>query len=300
MDTASQVELYSNGQRLNAGGTLLDDLLPTTSPTVLHERLKRDGYLLIRGFFDRDEVLSARTEIADQLMQDGLLDENCDPLDCIAKVGIRQAFRPDIAKDSPNLQRLLYGPHMMDFMSRFLEGEARHYDFTWLRTVPPGQGTAPHCDIVYMGRGTSNLYTAWVPIGDVSYRAGGLIVLESSNHDRERLNGYCEMDVDTQCENHDGKSQPNAHAFPGFGALTFDPNEIATRLNRRWLVSEYRAGDLLLFTMFTIHASLDNQSEQIRISSDSRYQLRSEACDERWIGENPPAHGGKMIRTMIC
>jgi hypothetical protein len=59
-------------------------------------------------------------------------------------------------------------------------------------------------------------------------------------------------------------------------------------------------GDLLTFSVFIVHASLDNASTQIRLSSDSRYQLASEALDERWVGENPPAHGGKMIRNVIC
>jgi hypothetical protein len=45
--------------------------------------------------------------------------------------------------------------------------------------------------------------------------------------------------------------------------------------------------------MVTLHCSLDNQSpvNRIRLSSDSRYQLASEPADERWIGEEPIAHG---------
>jgi hypothetical protein len=52
--------------------------------------------------------------------------------------------------------------------------------------------------------------------------------------------------------------------------------------------------------MFTVHASLDNHSNQIRISSDTRYQLASEPVDERWIGENPIAHGLAAKRGKIC
>ena len=262
--------------------------------------MARDGYLLLKGFFARDEVMNVRRDIADELLREGLLDESEPLLDCVAKPNVRLAFRPDIAKHCGSLQALLYGEQMMSFMSAFLGETATHFDYTWLRTVAPGVGTSPHCDIVYMGRGTQNLYTAWVPIGDVTYKTGGLIVLESSHLDRAKLGGYCDMDVDTACTNKEGKSQPNANDFPGFGALSFEPNEISTRLNRRWLVSEYSAGDLLLFSVFTVHASLDNHSNEIRISSDSRYQLAAEPIDERWIGENPPAHGGKMIREMIC
>jgi hypothetical protein len=52
--------------------------------------------------------------------------------------------------------------------------------------------------------------------------------------------------------------------------------------------------------MFTLHASLDNQTERVRLSTDSRYQLASEAVDERWIGEKPLAHGPEAKVGMIC
>jgi hypothetical protein len=51
----------------------------------------------------------------------------------------------------------------MNFYSRVLGGEVRHYDHTWIRAVSPGRGTAPHCDLVYMGRGTHDVCTAWIP-----------------------------------------------------------------------------------------------------------------------------------------
>jgi len=68
----------------------------------------------------------------------------------------------------------------------------------------------------------------------------------------------------------------------------------------RWLTSQYRAGDLLVFSMYTVHASLDNHSDRIRLSSDTRYQLASEPIDERWIGEAPSAHGRASKRGRIC
>ncbi len=58
-------------------------------------------------------------------------------------------------------------------------------------------------------------------------------------------------------------------------------------------------GDVLIFSAFTVHGSLDNGSNQIRLSADSRYQRASEMADERWIGEHPPGHGTRE-RDMIC
>lgn len=52
--------------------------------------------------------------------------------------------------------------------------------------------------------------------------------------------------------------------------------------------------------MFTLHASLDNRTNRVRLSTDSRYQLANEAVDERWVGENPIAHGPDAKIAMIC
>jgi hypothetical protein len=68
------------------------------------------------------------------------------------------------------------------------------------------------------------------------------------------------------------------------GWYSKDPVEVQERFGGRWLTTEFQAGDLLVFTMFTLHCSLDNQSRRIRLSTDSRYQLASEPVDERWIG----------------
>ena len=63
---------------------------------------------------------------------------------------------------------------------------------------------------------------------------------------------------------------------------------------------EIKPGDLLTFKMTVVHASLDNQTDRIRISSDTRYQRASQPADERWIGWNPAAHGPRAKRGRIC
>jgi ectoine hydroxylase-related dioxygenase (phytanoyl-CoA dioxygenase family) len=77
-------------------------------------------------------------------------------------------------------------------------------------------------------------------------------------------------------------------------------NKLRRSLGGRWLTAEFSAGDVLLFDVFTIHASIDNHSDRIRLSTDTRYQRASQPVDERWIGENPPAHGAAGKRGRIC
>ena len=94
--------------------------------------------------------------------------------------------------------------------------------------------------------------------------------------------------------------QPRRHADDGqaaaSAALTFNPVRLRERLGGRWLTADFRAGDLLTFSMYTVHCSLDNHSDQIRLSSDTRYQLASEPVDERWVGEQPIGHGDAARR----
>ena len=154
-----------------------------------------------------------------------------------------------------------------------------------------------------MGRGTTNLFTAWTPLGDIPHEIGGLLVLENS-HKYDRLREtYGRKDADEYCTNRleVPPSGPGGgkNIGPG-GALTFDPVRLRQRLGGRWLTADFRAGDLLTFSMFTVHCSLDNHSDQMRLSSDTRYQLSSEPADERWVGENPIGHSQAAKRGKVC
>ena len=154
-----------------------------------------------------------------------------------------------------------------------------------------------------MNRGTSQLFTSWTPIGDVSREMGGLMVLEKSHQHQKLREGYSSKDVDAFCENRVGagftKMGGGGNIRDG-GMLSYQPRKLRERLGGRWLTNEFQMGDLLVFSVFTVHASLDNHSDKIRLSSDSRYQRASEPADERWIGANPIGHGPNAKKAMIC
>lgn len=284
-----------------AFGWLRDSNDALDDTAELRRRMELDGYLFLPGFLDRDEVAVVRGEIAAQFEAEGILDPACPVGEMVMREGLEMYFRPDISNGNTRLQSVIYSARMMEFYSRLLGEPAMHYDFTWFRAVGPGQGTHPHCDVVYMGRGAREVYTAWVPFGDVPLNVGGLVVLEGSHRNADLAEGYHQMDVDTACVNGSRESELNHAGFDGFGALDESVPKVRAKYEQRLLTSpEYRMGDLLTFSIYTVHGALDNQTQRIRISSDSRYQRASEPADERWIGENPPAHGGKMIRELIC
>jgi hypothetical protein len=276
----------------------LEDRSPLLGDAAaLRAAMDEHGHLLIRGLLDPADVLAARAAVCAMLERDGHLEPGTDPLRAVARKGCGIKFKPEYANGNAAVERLLYTGAMVDFFADFFGGGVAHYDFTWLRAVSPGHGTPSHCDVVYMGRGdTRTLYTVWTPLGDVGFDLGGLMVLPGTHrHDRLR-NTYGKYDVDTFCEN-----KPGVDGWKRGGALADNPNQVRRSLGiERWLTTEFRAGDVLVFNMFTVHASLDNPSDRIRLSTDSRYQLAGTRMDERWIGPNPIGHGAAGKRGRIC
>lgn len=262
---------------------------------ALRERMRQDGYLFLPGYLSRADVTEARTVITDRLADEGLLDPAYPSGQAVACPGADLMFRPDLAADNPPLDQVLYAGPMLDFYARFFGEAVRHYDFTWLRAAAPGKNSSAHCDIVYMGRGTFDVLTAWTPLGDIAMHEGVLTVLEGSHWKRPALEDYLRRDVDTYCTN-----ASTAESATWDGILDHDLSAIQERLGGRWLSADFRMGDLLTFTMGTVHASLDNLSPLVRLSSDSRYQRASEPADERWIGEEPIGHSHAAKRGRVC
>ena len=308
--TIALPQLYSYGHPLDMtddkAGLLRDSSDAADDFNELRRRHVEDGYLYMKGYLDRDEVLAARGSLTERLAAEGVLDTTRPHLDGYAAPGGGYAFKPEVTKNNPAVQNLLYGGRLAEFYRKFFAEEIRHYDFTWLRAIGPGKGTNPHCDLPYMGRGTHRHMTCWVPYGDISFDLGGLVVLEGSHKRMDLLEKYVYRDVDAFCEN---KPNEVANALGGAktfgwtfsGTLSHNPPMVRNKFGGRWLTTEYEAGDFLTFGMFQVHASLDNRTEnRLRISSDTRYQRASEPIDERWVGANPPAHGPNGKRNLIC
>lgn len=272
-------------------------------PAALRDRMQSNGYLYLPGLVRTEEVIEARRVITERLQTGGFLDSEHPTLEAVAKPGTNLSFLPEVAKDNPALDKVLYAGPMMDFFAEFLGGPVLHYDFTWFRAVAPGRGAPPHADSPFMGRGTHRLYTAWTPIGDVDFEQGGLMILENSPAHSQRLHAYLNKDVDSYCTNglHAAEIASGQRWWGAFdGSLSKDPVALRRKFGGRWLTSEFSAGDVLVFSVYTIHASLDNHSRRIRLSSDSRYQLATEPADQRWVGREPVGHGVAGKRGRIC
>jgi hypothetical protein len=281
-----------------------DDVVEDRSE--LHRRMRADGYLFLPGILDREEVLTAHRAVVERLAEAEILDESYPIEEGIVRADAQLSFMPALARDNAALDRVLYSGSMMAFYESFLGGAVRHFDYTWFRAKTPGTSTAtqPHYDIVFMGRGTRDLYTSWTPLHDVPYEMGGLVVLEGS-HKLPLRQSYGQTDVDRYCENEGDAKSIVSRAQEEQRELTSEE-----RQSVHWnstghysgdaIEARRELGDLLVFGMFTMHGSSDNHTDRIRLSSDSRYQLASEPVDERWIGDDPPMHGIRAKQGMIC
>jgi len=284
-------------------GEMRDSMDALDEAETLRERMREDGYLYLPGYLDRTEVLAARAVMLERLAEAGWLDLDYPMMDAVVSEDAKHGPRPDLVQANEPLQRLLYSGRMIEFYTRFLGGEVAHFDFTWTRAMGPHGATPPHCDIVYMGRGTTNLYTSWTPLGDVPYEIGGLMILEKSHRIERLRNGYGSKDADEYCTNR-RESAPEGDGGGGNisagGWLSKNPVKLRDNLGGRWVTTEFRAGDLLVFSVYTVHASLDNHSNRVRLSSDSRYQLASDPIDERWMGDDPLGRRMAYKRGRIC
>jgi hypothetical protein len=299
------------------------------SPDALRARLDEDGYLYIRDFFPPDLILKARLSVLAKLREDNAA--SFDPTQPLAdgivardqrdafrlntkptfrKAGgerrdpdERGAFRPDVAAADPHIRRVIFGPEIAGFYAKLFGEPVRHFDYIWLRLMGPGLGTPCHCDTVYMGRGSRDLLTCWIPYGEVPLDVGGLMILEGSHRLTDRLGRYLSKDVDSYCVNREAERQKVAieGGWSHRGWLSDRPDLLPEKLGGRWLTAErWGVGDFITFKMTTVHGSLDNRSDRLRISTDTRWQPAAHPIDDRWIGENPPGHSLAGKRGRVC
>jgi len=279
----------------SAFGELRDSTSALGDSAELERRLDDDGYLWIRSLLDLEWVLDARRQVVEWLAAQGNLDAGRPIMDAYAAPNATTAFTAE-ERRFPLVRRLLHTGRLIEFYAKLLGGEIRALDYIWMRLMSPGQASGPHCDIVYMNRGTTKLYTSWVPLGAVPRESGPLIVMERSHRLTDLRDGYGRMDID-EGRNWTKLRFRHGRLFRG-GDYSRNPRAVQRQFGLRWLTADFAAGDVVMLSVYTLHGSLDNLSDRIRLSVDGRYQLASEAADERWVGEHPAGHSEGQSRML--
>ena len=265
-----------NGKELIFGETIFhlrdsNDIFDDSA--ALQDRMAKDGYLLIRDFYDRRTVLETRREILGFMDNESMLKLGTSIEDGVIGSDNRGiSFPHEVVQQFPRFLSLVNSQQIMMLFERFLGGSILSLDHKWLRATPSGQNTSAHCDIVYMGAGTKNLYTVWTAWGDVSLDMGSLAVCLGSHKHQKLINTY-------------GVSDAHQDLLEGW--FSRDAYEVVETLGIKWASTEFGAGDIIIFGMYLMHGSLDNNSEFYRVSSDNRYQLALEPVDWRHMGSTP-------------
>lgn len=273
---------------MEMGGPLLTELRSSNDirhdMEAIRERMKEDGYILIRGFHDREKVLRARQQVLEKIQAMGKLEPGTELDEAIIAQGQKGIMFGGTNTDLPAYLDVVNAPECMEFFEQFLGGTPRTLDYKWLRAVPTGGFTGAHYDVVYMGRGTKNLYTLWTPFGDTPMEMGTLAILLGSQNFNKVRETYGQMDVDRD------------HID---GWFSKDPMELVEKFGGQWATTNFEAGDAIFFGMFLMHSSTENTTNRYRISCDTRYQLAAEPIDDRWIGDKPKGHTSKNPEQRI-
>lgn len=258
---------------------------------ALQQRIAEDGYLLLRGLIDRAKVQKARQTIMEHMAAQAALTPDTPLLEGVMPKGgrsVQMMGRKGIAHHD-DVRAVLESDELYTFFATYFGEPALTFTYKWLRAVGNEQYTGAHYDYVYMGQGSPQLHTVWIPFGDVEIEQGTLAMCVGSNRlpAFEKLKQtYGRMDVD--------RDQTE-------GWFTKDPMEIVERFGGQWATTNYRAGDVILFGMHTMHASTTNLTNRFRLSCDVRFQPASEPADKRWIGDEGTGHTalGKIdLRSM--
>lgn len=265
---------------------------------TMRRNFVRDGYCYIPQSLGRQAVLNAKEEVLREFAHRGdILDATKPIKEAVLREGCAAGCVPFLegrnsSTHSEAMVNVLEGERIRAVVAAVLGvqsgGDVATFDYKWLRAVPQGQFSGAHVDWVYMGGGSHELVTCWIPIGDIPVHMGTLAVCEGSH----RLPSFARL-RETY-----GKLDWEEDNLDGSGWFTDDPMEITQLFGGKWLSADFAAGDILIFGMKTLHMSTTNTTDKVRLSCDVRWQPASDPIDERYI-TNAEGTFGKLNKAGI-
>ncbi len=257
----------------------------------MRERLSEDGYVFLRDVLDKEVLLRAQQIVADELHRLDAIDPDGDRAAQLFPARPGLSLYKVVADISQEERRAVTRQPELHSIFRAIFGEgAKPLDYTWPRIAGPGRGELPHSDWVYMRRGTPRLYTAWIPLMDLPLSHGPLMILENSHHDNPHTRRYLDMDADKL--GYFDAARFKHGTFVHGGRYSRRPDRVCEEFGTRWLSTDYRLGDVIIFSTRGLHATLDNRSKGFRVSIDVRFQPAGDVTDPRFEGPYAVAHSG--------
>ncbi|MBM3521785.1 MAG: phytanoyl-CoA dioxygenase family protein [Alphaproteobacteria bacterium] len=248
-------------------------------PAELRKRLADDGFVFLRGVIDPAIVMAGRTEVLARLEAVGEIAPGTGGI--FTGHSTRRAREADLGRfwqsvsEGPRLRAASHGRGIERVMTAIAGEAVRAQDYMFLRVGVPGRATGIHYDYPFFTRAHDQVWTVWMPIGDVPVMRGPVVVVENSHRFRDLVDQLIGFDV---------VRNPERKA-----AFTQDAIEIVRGRGTRLLTADFKTGDVLVFGMFLAHGSLDHHDAtgMVRVSCDVRWQPARLPIDERYFGANP-------------
>jgi hypothetical protein len=217
-------------------------------------RMARDGYLYLPGLLLRAVIARVQLEVAAIARAAGWLRPDAPLAAAVADPGgfcvdpeprylevLRRINRLE------SYHALKHDARLLGLFERMLGAPVFPHPRVLMRNIFPERPeytTKAHQDYPNV-QGTTEVYTAWIPLIDCPPEVGGLQVARGSH-----TLGVLEFGIGN-----------------GAGGI-----EIVDPLEGRWTGGPMRAGDVLVFHSLTVHKGIENRSARLRMSMDCRYQ----------------------------
>ncbi len=277
----ASVTLTSNGLVLPDAlvGPLRPSPLSALADGSAGALLASQGYLYLRGLLPRERVLAMReryfagfpTSFVQQGDRRRAAFSGQEPPQ-LAPYGTRGHPAYDFVR-LPEFCAFAADPLLRSAAEATLGGPVERLRRTPVRHFVAGRpaSSRAHIDGTYVQATANDVVTLWVPLGDCPISSGGLAYLEGSHREDTLEQSTRELAP------HDRPADRRP--------LTHDLQWMAEHSGRRWLITDYAAGDVVIHSPLIVHASLDCQSEEMRLSTDIRYLRQGAHYDPRWRGD---------------
>lgn len=230
------------------------------NPTALRAQAATDGYLFFKQLLPKTDVQRLRDVMLGTIEAHGWLDTRyvrdvarvdahaVAHLESWGGTGVDEAAYRDLQKQQL-FQQFQHHPRLIALYEALFGERVLPHPRTIARMMVPCPSFRPtpmHQDYIHI-QGTRDVWTCWVPVGDIPRTLGGLTVLHRSHT----------LGVLT------------VRAAEGAGNLETNLCDV----DLPWVEHDYEMGDILTFNSCLLHKSLPHQhNDTVRLSCDFRYQ----------------------------
>lgn len=219
-------------------------------PEELRRRMSRDGYLFFCGLIPAEALHELYDAILAICQQHGWADAQGCMIGRPKVEGDPEYFGVyEQVQRLESFHALAHRPELTGVIKSLVQETVLVHPRNIARISPPNAQkftTPPHQDFALI-QGTTETYTAWIPLRNCPMSLGGLAVLAGSH-----MSGLLPV-----------------HKADGPGGVGVETRQ----LGLGWHTNDFKLGEVLIFNSMTIHKALPNKtSDQFRISVDYRYQ----------------------------